>query len=171
MRSPILTFPSKKVSYGQLLPRSASSNFPSKPPSGNELHKKVFFYIIASPVCRYSSVGRAAHRNAQVAGSSPAASSRVLPKFRRDFCFFVPDFSLLQGKRGQNRMSVPAPATLLPARLRPCRTPATLPPFLQRCATACPRAPGRRRARYRTRAAPCPPGRWSAADAPCSAPR
>lgn len=46
-------------------------------------------------------------RNAQVAGSSPAASSRVLPKFRRDFCFFVPDFSLLQGKRGQNRMSVP----------------------------------------------------------------
>ena len=174
-------------------------------------------------------------RNAQVAGSSPATSSRVLPKFRRDFCFsymykskrgsvgtlvrrrafrrptarraalrpemssaFVmrrspvrvrpqapesfrnfggtfaflfPIFRSCREKGDRTACLSPAPATLLPARPRPCRTPATLPPFRQRCATACPRAPGRRRARYRTRAAPCPPGRWSAADAPCSAPR
>ena len=35
-------------------------------------------------------------RNAQVAGSSPAASSRVLPKFRRDFYFSY----MYKSKRG-----------------------------------------------------------------------
>ena len=48
---------------------------------------------------------------------------------------------------------------------------ASVPPFRQRCATACPRAPDRLRARYRKQSAPCRPARWSAAGAPCTARR
>ena len=94
----------------------------------------------------------------------------TLPSFRKGFCFFS-RFSALK----RDRISL-LPLCFLhlispPAQPPLHRTPETLPLSRQRCATACPRAPDRRRARCRTRSAPCLPGRWSAADAPCSAPR
>ena len=71
-------------------------------------------------------------------------------------------------------LRVPGGITLTPLPSAPRRRrqrTASVPLFRRRCATACPRAPDRRRARYRTRAAPCPPARWSAAGAPCTARR